>query len=322
MRKVVDDIRLMTKVCDLYYNESISQQEIAKKLSISRPTVSRLLSSAREIGVVKIQVADLEDIKHWDLENRIQEQYHLKEVIIVDSQETKDQTQEMLGRAAARYLAYHMKDGITLGVSMGSTVYHMTSNIQHMDVKNVRVVPMIGGQGQLRTELHANSIAENLARAFGGSITLIHAPARVSNVGLRDEKLKVDSLKDAFQYSSKIDLAVLGIGYPNAGSSIKATGYFNDQEIEELKRKHVAGEINMQFYDINGEPYKDNDTVIGIALDKIRKIPISIGVAGGRDKADAVIGAIAGGYVNILITDMECAKVLDKSRSLEQDDQG
>ena len=48
MRKVIDDPRLMVRVCDLYYNQGISQQQIAKDLNLSRPTVSRVLELAKE----------------------------------------------------------------------------------------------------------------------------------------------------------------------------------------------------------------------------------------------------------------------------------
>ena len=56
MRKVIDDPRLMVRVCDLYYNQGISQQQIAKDLNLSRPTVSRVLALAREQGIVKISM--------------------------------------------------------------------------------------------------------------------------------------------------------------------------------------------------------------------------------------------------------------------------
>ena len=54
MKKVVDDPRLMIKVCDLYYNQDASQQQIGKQLGLSRPTVARLLASAREQQIVEI----------------------------------------------------------------------------------------------------------------------------------------------------------------------------------------------------------------------------------------------------------------------------
>ena len=77
MKKVVDDVRLMIKVCDLYYNRQISQQKIAQELGLSRPTVSRLLSSAKEQGVVTITISDLDEIQYWELERQLEERWHL-----------------------------------------------------------------------------------------------------------------------------------------------------------------------------------------------------------------------------------------------------
>ena len=64
MKKVVNDLRLMIKACDMYYNENLSQQEIASKLNISRPTLSRLLASAKEQNLIQIQVSDVDFVKY------------------------------------------------------------------------------------------------------------------------------------------------------------------------------------------------------------------------------------------------------------------
>lgn len=55
MRKVIDDPRLMVRVCDLYYNQGISQQQIAKDLNLSRPTVSRVLGTCQRTRHCKDQ---------------------------------------------------------------------------------------------------------------------------------------------------------------------------------------------------------------------------------------------------------------------------
>ena len=68
MKKVVDDPRLMIKVCDLYYNQDASQQQIGKQLGLSRPTVARLLASAREQQIVEIRIPGLDSIEYWELE--------------------------------------------------------------------------------------------------------------------------------------------------------------------------------------------------------------------------------------------------------------
>ena len=75
MRKKVDDPRLMIKVCDLYYNQNASRQEIGQELGLSRPTIARLLDSAREQGLVRIKIPDLDTIAYWELEKKLEEKF-------------------------------------------------------------------------------------------------------------------------------------------------------------------------------------------------------------------------------------------------------
>lgn len=314
MRKVVDDVHLMVKVCDLYYNQNISQQQIAKNLDLSRPTVSRLLSSAREQGIVQINISNLDEIKYWELERHLEKIYRLRSVLIVDSPSTDEELKKVLGCAAGRYLEYTIKDGNTVGVSMGSTLYQVVSHLSHPLAKNVTFVPLIGGMGQLRMELHSNSLAETLSRTYGGEFVPLHAPARVSNSTIRNELIKEESLNKAIRLAEHLDVAIVGIGYPNESSAIKATGYFKENEMEILKKRNVVGDICMQFYDISGDtsPYQNDNNVIGIDIHKLQKVPYSIGIAGGIEKLPSIKGALAGKYINILITDVECARALEK----------
>ena len=96
------------------------------------------------------------------------------------------------------------------------------------------------------------------------------------------------------------------------GVGAYATGYYGQDEMEAMRDKEVAGDICMQFFNAAGEtaPYKSDNNVIGIEIKKLRKVPHSIGVAGGVEKVSAIRGAINGRYINTLITDAECAKKL------------
>lgn len=312
MRKIIDDPRLMIKVCDLYYNQNISQLQIAKTLNLSRPTVSRLLASAREQGVVKIHITNLESIEYWKLERELEKQYSLREVIIVDSGSSEDELKQALGSAGARYLEYVIKDGNKVGVSMGSTLHQVVSSLSNPSASDVTFVPLVGGVGQVRMELHSNSLAETLSRIYKGRFLPLHAPARVSSALIRDELLKEESVSSVIRLADRLDIAVVGIGYPNENSAIKATGYFKENEIESLINRKVVGELCMQFYNIEGDtsPYRNDNNVIGMDIRTLRKVPISIGIAGGIEKLSAIKGAIKGGYINTLITDIQCASAL------------
>lgn len=316
MKKVVNDIRLLVKVCDLYYNKNFSQQQIASSLQLSRPTVSRMLVSAREKGIVKISVSNLETIQHWELERRLEKKYGLKEVLLVDSKSSDAGQKEILGMAAAQYLESIITNGQMVGVSMGSTLLEIVSHIGQPEPRHITVVPLVGGMGQLRMELHSNNLAERLANAYGGRVFPLHAPARVSSPMIRDELMREKSLAKTLKMMKKLDIALLGIGCPYKSSSIRATGYYKMNEMEMLEKNKVAGDICMQFFDENGDTsrFQKDNNVIGIDIHRLGEIPYAVGVAGGPDKIDAIRGAIKGGYINILITDIQCAEKLDADK--------
>lgn len=317
MKKVVNDLRLMIKACDMYYNENLSQQEIASKLNISRPTLSRLLASAKEQNLIKIQVYDVDFVKYWKMSEELKKRYRLKDVVIADSGDSDQTTKSNIGRIAAAYLGHLIKDQDVVGISMGSTLHQVVNEMKECEDKKITVIPLVGGVGQANLRIHANSLAEQLAHLYHSEFHPIFAPARVFTQVVRNELMKDLTVSSMLEIASELNLAILGIGYPNEYSSIQTTGYFAENEMEMLIQKGVAGEINMQFYDLNGDtgPFKDNNYVIGVDVHKLRKIPVTVGIAGGVEKVRAIKGAIRGGYINTLITDYNCAV------SLLEDDQ-
>lgn len=319
MKKIVDDIRLMAKICDLYYNKEMDQKAIAKQLNISRPTISRLIHNAKEQGIVQISIQFLEQIDYVELEKQLENLYKLQEVILVDSDPDGTQLKKNLGKATSLYLSRVIKDGDNVGISMGSTLYEVVDQMEGLQAENVTFIPTIGGMGLLRSDLHSNTLVEKMAEKCGGDYMLMHAPARVSNRlicrSLKNEKGVVEVIRRC----NELDVALVGIGYPNEASAIMATGYYDKKDMLEFRKKHVAGDVSMQMYDIHGQtkPYEADNNVIGVNIKKLRRVPYSVGVAGGIDKIDAIQGAISGRYINVLITDVDCAKELIERKKEE-----
>lgn len=312
MKKVVDDERLMVKICEMYYNQDINQKLIATELGLSRPTVSRILQNARERGIVKIIIDPIFGNNYVDLEKKLENRYGLKEVFIVDmKQDNRDQKDE-LAKGTANYLERLIKDDTIIGVSMGSSIGQIYRFVSKGTSKRVTFIPLIGGIGHLGMELHSNTIVEALAKAFGGVSYLLHAPARVSGVKIKEELMKEADIRRIIKMADGLDVAVVGIGVPNRGSAIMATGYYDEKDMETMRQKNVVGDVCMQFFDINGstEAFEADNCVIGVDIKKLRRVPHSIGVASGPEKAQAIQGAIKGGFINVLVTDVECGKRL------------
>ncbi|MEG0075103.1 MAG: sugar-binding transcriptional regulator [Eubacterium sp.] len=312
MKKVIDDERLMVKICDMYYNQDLNQKVISAQLGLSRPTVSRIISNGKERGIVKIIIDNLEGTDYVELEREIEKRYGLREVIVVGERKDVEDQKNEIGKAAAQYLERVVKDNHVVGVSMGTTLGYIARYITEKSAKNVTFVPLIGGMGHLRMELHSNYLVEDLAKVFEGHFMLMHAPARVSGRQIKEELLKEDGISKIIKMGDQLDIAIVGIGVPSSTSAIMATGYYNRIEMDKMREKNVAGDICMQFYDINGSttPFKIDNNVVGIEIKKLRRVPHAIGIACGIEKIDAIKGAINGKYINTLVTDIRCGQAL------------
>ena len=130
----------------------------------------------------------------------------------------------------------------------------------------------------------------------------------------------ISAFKKIIEIWEKLRVVVVGIGATEKSSNVlweiglselKQLNNLGEIKGKEGKRKAI-GEICSKFYDINGKQVKTtlDDRVIGIGLEKLIKMPYSVGIAGGVEKTNAIYGAIMGKYINVLITDMETGKKL------------
>ncbi|MCL2587908.1 MAG: sugar-binding transcriptional regulator [Oscillospiraceae bacterium] len=312
MKRIVDDERLMLQVCELYYNQDFGQQGIAEHLGISRPTVSRLLQGAKERGIVRIIINDLSGRHHLDIEDKLMEKYGLRQAIVVDTFEDRDKLHAELGAAAARFLARIIKNGDTIGVSMGVTLSQIAPHVGVSHFQNLTFLPILGGVGTVALELHSNYLALGLANAYGGESLVLHAPSMVSCERVKETLMQEAHIATVLARAARMDIALIGIGAPDLESTMLATGYFSPEMFEDFAENNICGDICLRFFDREGNisQYEHNQRVIGVALESLHKIPWSIGVAGGIKKVDAIRGALLGQYVNVLITDIGCAKAL------------
>ena len=87
---------------------------------------------------------------------------------------------------------------------------------------------------------------------------------------------------------------------------------FKSKRLQVLADRGAVGDICLHYYDKNGQPVltDDEDPVIGMALDKVKKCPNVVALAGGTDKVAAIKGALNGGYIDVLITDYPTARML------------
>lgn len=321
MKKIVDDWRLIYKVCSLYYEDGMKQQEISDYLGISRATVSRMLQRGKEGGIVKVEVINPVQFSYGELEKALERKYGLKDVIVVESSSLDTNTESIskLYERAALYLSQFFKDGDNIGVSMGMTLHNVAKTKRAFPKENhYMFVPIIGGISPTtvnNVDVQSNQIAREYAEKFGGTYTQFLAPALFSEKRVKEYFLKEKTVNYIFDDFRKLDVLVMGIGATSTCTdpTMIQGGYITSEEIKALVENGVAGNVALQFFDENGDTEKFqafNERVAGMPKDMIKRVRSRIGIGGGEDRAKAIKGAIQGGFINILITNNACAEKL------------
>jgi DNA-binding transcriptional regulator LsrR (DeoR family) len=227
----------------------------------------------------------------------------------------KDRNEEEIrkgtGVLAARLVDAYVKDGSILGISYGrspaSTVAALAPNRQVA----ITVVPIIGALGSDNFEIDGPELIRSLAQIYGGKYRYLPAPLLVKDTRTRDTLVQSGKIYDILALARKAHIALLGIGAPGSGvSSLIWGGYLNKRELALVSEQGAVGHMCGQFFDREGNllDVELNHRVIGIGLKALQKIKTVIVAAGGEAKAAAILGALRGRYLNVLVTDDAAAR--------------
>src|SRR3990172_810434 len=318
----LDELRLMTRVARLYHESGLKQPEIATRLRLPQPKVSRLLKQALQEGIVRITVR-VPSGTHPDLEERLQAEFSLADAVVVDvSFDDDDQVAHELGAAAAYYLESTVQSGDVIGISSWSaTLLAMVDALHPVSgVRDTRIVQILGGVGDPAAAGHATHLIRRLAELVHGVGEFLPAPGVVGSAEARRVLLEDPFVASAIALFDRVSVAFVGIGAVQPSGLLARSGnVFSSEELAGVRRLGGVGDISLRFVSAAGQPIETplDERVIGIELEQLRRIPRSIGVAGGPRKVAAIRAALVGGWLNGLITDRHTAERLLGDRPVD-----
>lgn len=308
-----DKDRLSIDVAKLYYKSDYSQQQIATKLKLSRPTVSRLLQYAKDKGFVQINIADpLED--NFSMEEQLLKKYDLDEVKIAYAPlNTTEEIKKSIGIKAADYLYDITKDGDIIGVSWGTTLYHVALNLKPKSLKGVQIIQLKGGISHSRSNTYAYEVVELFSEAYVTMGRYLPLPVMFDTVQMKELIEKDKHIKKILDLGRQANIAIFTVGTVKDDALLFKLGYLNKEEKKVIQAK-AAGDICSRFIDIEGQICNDelDKRTVGINLDEMKDKEKRILVAGSQRKILAIKAALTGKFANILITDQYTAKELLK----------
>lgn len=300
--------QLALKICHLYYEDGISQSEIAQQLKLSRPTVSRLLQYARTAELVKITIVDPQD----DLEllaAQLKAKYGLKDVLIAENYSIDyDVINDKLGQLAAQYLDKIVKDNDIIGISWGKTMAAVANNLRPNEHKNIQVVQLKGSVAAADINNFANEINLKFGQAFQTNTVNLPLPVIFDAAVTKNIVSQDRFIKSIMALEKAANIALFTSGTVRDDALLFNLGYFNAFEVAKLQVSAV-GDLVSRFITAEGKIADNaiNDRTIGVTLADLQQKDYSILVAGAQKKLASIHGVLVGNYANVLVTDRQTA---------------
>jgi len=311
----INELRLISRVAQMYHIEHKRQADIAQHLRLSQATVSRMLKRAEAEDIVRTTVIPPAGT-YADMEGALRERFNLPEAIVVECSEDRDGAiMERIGEAAAHLLEVTLAQGEIIGVSSWSqTIFKMVENIHPQKSAQAKyIVQTLGGMGDPSVQTHATQLTTRLARLTGGEPKLLTVQGVTSS---REAKLLMMAdpfVRETIDLFGSISLAIVGIGAVEPSELLARSGnIFSSRELADLAEAGAVGDISLRFFDLKGNAVRTplDERVIGISLEELAKVERVVALAGGEKKTAAIAGALRIGVIDTLVTDKFTAQRL------------
>lgn len=308
------------------YNQPIGRRLLSIELNMKERFVRDEANFLKEQGLLNIDLlgmyitedglAILEKLEEFYnglkgipfLENELKKVLKVKQVIIAPGNSmNNDLVLRDMGRLTSKVLKNIIANGHIIGITGGNTMAAVADEmISDNKVRDILIIPARGGLG-LEVETQANSIAAALGQKLGGSYRLLYVPDSLETEAL-EIVLKNSEIKKSIEYINNMDTLVFGMGRADIMAQRRN---LTNEKIAELVGNGAVAEAFGHYFDINGNEVWEYKT-IGLSLEKYKKLKNVIAVAGGEDKAEAIISISTIREDITIITDEDAAKKILK----------
>jgi DNA-binding transcriptional regulator LsrR (DeoR family) len=290
-------------------------EAIATELHTSRSSVSRMLSYAREHGLVEIRVVSPLD-RLSALEHDVTKRFGIAAHVVPVPDATSDIDRlERVALSAARILTPYIDSNMTLGVAWGATINAVSRHLPKKETHNSRIVQLNGAGNTSTTGIdYASEILRRFGNAFNAPVQQFPVPAFFDEPGTRDAMWRERTIRRVLEIQHRMDVALFGIGstFSEVPSHVYAGGYLDAEDYAALDANHVVGDIATVFFRLDGSfdgiPLNARSTGPDPAL--LHAVARRICVVSGASKITALRGALAAGMITDLVIDELAARTL------------
>ena len=246
-----DRASLLADVAEMYYLEEKNQAAIAKTIGVTRSMVSRMLTEARESGIVEIRIQrPLQSDS--ELESELKEKFGLKDVfVVVTSHRSGERLTRTLGNAGAQMLARYLVPQKILGLAWGTSISATVDAFETKEPMPVKVVQLVGAMGARNMEYDGHDLVARITEKLGGEAYYLNAPYLCQSAEMAKSLLETKSVRETISVGKKTDIALLGIGTTSPDySSFYLAGYVTRRELDDLRKAGAIGDVCGLHFDI------------------------------------------------------------------------
>lgn len=304
----------------MHFVQGETMESIARRLGVSRSTVSRLVKSARDAGYVQISLHPPKELTD-SLGTRISERFGIKtHVVPVPFGANEARRLQAVSTMAGIVISDLMKPNTVIGVAWGNTVSAVADHLVPKPASGSVVVQLNGAANKNSTGIpYAGEIIARFARAYGAAVCHFPAPAFFDYAATREQLWKERSVASVRKIQADADIAVFGVGALDGKipSQVYAGGYLSPEELLEVGNEGVVGDICTVLLRADGswEDLEINARASGPTPRMLRRIARRICVVSGVEKARPLLAALRAGVVTDLIIDEEAASKLEELMS-------
>lgn len=306
---------LAARAAWLYYIKRRTQDEIAVDLNVSRPNAQRLVALAISEGLIKFRL-DHPLLKCMELGERLRERFEL------DICEVAPNLGGQNDRAGVALLAAQLVETIlnakkpqTLALGTGRTLLEMVRQVISMERPDHRIVSVVGN---LMSNGRASpyDVVMRLAERVGAQCYPLPLPVITDTPEECAYLLAQRGYRTVTTLFKEADAVLLGVGSIGTTAPLLLDGFVTPEELADLERAGAIGELRSRPFQADGTLIENRLTARLTAVPLVhRPKTLTILVASGRPKLDALSAALRGRFATGLVIDEPTA-----SRLLERRD--
>lgn len=307
------DQKTKVKIAFLYYTAGLTQDEIAKKLDLTRQKVNAVIGSLRSDGIVTVSICGLEQ-EYVDWENTLEQTFGLKRVIIAPDYGDPSLAFLKVAGAAAQYLDETIGPEDVIGVSWGRTLAATIREMRPVKKPGCKVIQLLGTQGMGTEPTKSDDIVRALANKLDCPTYMLYAPAVVSSPETKDLLLRERIIQNVFDLMKTCTVGIFGIGELSEDAPMYQMGFLTREDLDRLHKEGFRADIGMNPVRFDGSSdgcFLEN-RLLNADMACIRCMPRTIAVASGAEKAEAVTAVLRSGCVDTIVIDSRLAEEMIK----------